>query len=134
MIEQQNALVGRAGVVSGKEVPRDGEDTLVEVVVVEGTEESRGHVKITIIATRAQVNDLSDFLIAVLLDVSGEKNDDGKSKTYLLVGDADGLATVVIGVEGVLRRVEGDDELFVGVLPATGTDADRRAIEGSSRG
>lgn len=109
MIEQQNALVGRAGVVSGKEVPRDGEDTLVEVVVVEGTEESRGHVKITIIATRAQVNDLSDFLIAVLLDVSGEKNDDGKSKTYLLVGDADGLATVVIGVEGVLRRVKGDD-------------------------
>lgn len=134
MIEQQNALVGRAGVVSGKEVPRDGEDTLVEVVVVEGTEESRGHIKITIIATRAQVNDLSDFLIAVLLDVSGEKNGDGKSKTYLLVGDADGLATVVIGVEGVLRRVEGDDELFVGVLPATGTDTDRRAIEGSSRG
>lgn len=134
MIEQQNALVGRAGVVSGKEVPRDGEDTLVEVVVVEGTEESRGHVKITIIATRTQVNDLSDFLIAVLSDVSGEKNDDGKSKTYLLVGDADGLATVVIGVEGVLRRVEGDDELFVGVLPATGTDTDRRAIEGSSRG
>lgn len=109
MIEQQNALVGRAGVVSGKEVPRDGEDTLVEVVVVEGTEESRGHIKITIIATRAQVNDLSDFLIAVLLDVSGEKNGDGKSKTYLLVGDADGLATVVIGVEGVLRRVKGDD-------------------------
>lgn len=134
MIEQQNALVGRAGVVSGKEVPRDGEDTLVEVVVVEGTEESRGHIKITIIATRAQVNDLSDFLIAVLLDVSGDKNGDGKSKTYLLVGDADGLATVVIGVEGVLRRVEGDDELFVGVLPATGTDTDRRAIEGSSRG
>lgn len=40
----------------------------------------------------------------------------------------------MIGVEGVLRRVEGDDELFVGVLPATGTDTDRRAIEGSSRG
>lgn len=63
---------------AGKEVPRDGEDTLVVVAVVEGTEKSGGHVKITIAAPRAQVNDLSDLLIAVLFDVSDEKDNDGK--------------------------------------------------------
>lgn len=54
--------------LAASEIPRDGEDTRVEVVVVEGTEESRGHVKRALGAPGAHVNNLGLLLLTVLLD------------------------------------------------------------------
>lgn len=87
------------------EVPRDREDTRVHVTVVEGTEQGRAHVEVTRRATRAEVDDLG------VLDVAG-----------LGVGDLDTLSTV--GSAGVLRGVEGNDVLRVGVGPATSAESD----------
>lgn len=53
------------------------------------------------------------------------------SRTYLAVGDGNHLATAVVGGGVPLRGVEGDDELLVGVLPATGTSTNRGAVVGS---
>lgn len=54
--------------LAASKVPRDGEDTLVEVVVAEGTEESRRHVKRALGAPGAHVNNLGLLLLTVLLD------------------------------------------------------------------
>lgn len=44
-----------------------------------------------------------------------------------------GLVIVVVGVEVVLRFVEGDDEFFVGVLLVIGININRRVVECSFR-
>lgn len=77
------------------EVPRDGEDTIVRVAVVERLEERRTHVERAVRAARAQVNNGSRLNV-----------------TVLVVGDADLLATLATLV---LSLVHGNHHLRVRV-------------------
>lgn len=68
------------------EVPRDGEDTVVSVTVVEGLEERRAHVERAVSATGAQVDNGSRLTV-----------------TVLVVGDFDLLATLAFLVLGLVH-------------------------------
>ncbi len=95
-------LVVVRGGRAGAERPRDGEDTVVHVAVVQGGEEAGRHVERTPAAAGAEVGDLGGLGVAVLV-----------------VGDGDGLTAV--STAGPLGSVHGDDEVRARVGPTTGT-------------